>query len=270
MNYQTVTITKENNVGILTLNRPDKLNAVDFTMMEEAPAALEELSSDRQIRVLIITGSGRGFCAGADVGATIDKTKKEKSIWDTGIGRSLQGQRSLMTLVLGIRNAPVPVIAAVNGVAAGVGLSIALACDIRIASDKARFSMAFVKMGLVPDNGGSYFLPRLIGLGQAAELILTGKIIEAQEADRIGIVNRVVPHESLMEAARDLARVIAGNPPLTVKAARWALYQGMVAPDLEEHIKYESGMNNLLLETEDQKEAVKAYFEKRPPQFKGQ
>jgi 2-(1,2-epoxy-1,2-dihydrophenyl)acetyl-CoA isomerase len=130
--------------------------------------------------------------------------------------------------------------------------------------------MAFVKMGLVPDTGGSYFLPRLTGPARAAELILSGNIIDAQEADRIGMVNRIVPHDSLMDETMELARRIAGNPPLTVKAAKRALYLGMVTPDMAEHIKYESALNNLLMETEDQKEAVQAYTQKREPKYKGQ
>ncbi|MEE9401532.1 MAG: enoyl-CoA hydratase-related protein, partial [Dehalococcoidia bacterium] len=179
------------------------------------------------------------------------------------------GKGTLIATVLRIRDMNKPVIAAINGAVVGAALGLALACDIMIASDKARFSMIFVKRGIVPDTAGSFTLPRIVGLPRACELTLTGDTIDAAEADRIGLVNRVVPHDDLMKAARELAERIAKNPPLAVGMAKTALHSGMAGTDILEHMKYEVELQEKLLNTEDFMEAATAFLEKREPVFKG-
>ena len=269
MQYETLTLSKEEHTCVLTLNRPDKLNALNFTMNTELPQALDEICADREIRVVIITGAGDAFCSGGDVKETLGVQVSQPSMWKVNFGRRLKGEPNLIDLVTGMRQAGIPFIAAVNGVAVGVGFSLALACDMRLASEKARFSMAFVRRGICPDTGATYLLPRLIGSGRASELFLTGRFIDAQEADKIGLVNRVVPHEELMPAARELAKQIAENPPLAVQVSKRMMYLGMVTPDLGEQIAYESACSRMLMETEDFAEGVTAFLEKRAPEFKG-
>jgi len=269
MQYETLLLSIEEHICVLTLNRPDKLNALNFTMNTELPQALREIGEDRKIRAVIITGAGDAFCSGGDVKETLGVQISQPSMWKVNFGRRLKGEPNLIDLVTGMRQAGIPFIAAINGVTVGVGFSLALACDMRIASEKARFSMAFVRRGVCPDTGATYLLPRLIGSGRASELFLTGKFIDASEADRIGLVNRVVPHDELMASAKELAEEIANNPPLAVQVAKRMMYLGMVAPDLGEQIAYESACSRMLMETDDFAEGIKSFTEKRPPEFKG-
>jgi enoyl-CoA hydratase/carnithine racemase len=162
-----------------------------------------------------------------------------------------------------------PVIAAINGVVAGGGMSFAMACDIRIASDRARFSQIFVKRGIIPDNGSTWLLPRLVGMAKACELIWTGDIIDAAEGERIGLVSRVVPHDDLLSVVRELATRIASGPPITVQLAKHALYQGALTTDLHSQMELELHHNAICSTTEDRKEGMRAFIEKREPIFKG-
>jgi len=208
--YDGVLVDIEEGIGTLTLNRPEKLNAFDRGMCRDLIDALRMLSGSEQVRVILLTGAGRGFCAGADLG-----TLAEGAAELVGAGREVP--------VL-IRTAPQPVLAAVNGPAAGGGANLALACDYRIASDQASIGQVFHKLGLVPDWGGSFFLPRLVGTAKALELVWSARMVLAAEALALGLFDRVVPHERLQAEARALARLWASHPPLAVRRAKEALY----------------------------------------------
>src|SRR3981189_130927 len=219
MSYECLLYETKDHVATLTLNRPDRLNALGGTLREDLTAGLTHAIDDPDVRVIVITGAGKGFCAGGDVKAMQDANQ-------AGRARPLMERvaPSRDRTVLLMRDSPKPIIAAVNGAAAGAGMNLALACDIRIASSAARFSQAFVRRGLHPDWGGTYFLPRVVGMAKACELIFTGEIIDAQEALRRGIVNAVYQPEELLPATHELARKIAAGPPVAIRLAKRALY----------------------------------------------
>lgn len=267
MQYKNINLEKNNGIATLTLNRPETINAWNPEMSQEAIDALDEIGKDENTRVLIITGAGKGFSSGADV-----KQELAKSIDGTPgsvFERVMQGKASVLGATLQVRRMDKPVIAAINGVAAGAGFSFALACDIRIASEKARFSMAFILRGLIPDCGGTFFLPKLVGSAKACELIFTGDMIDAQEAEKIGLVNRVVPHEELMKSTEELANKLVNRPPLSLKYAKRAIYKGLTEIDLPSHLDYEAAVNRMCNDTEDFKEGVASFLEKREAVFKG-
>lgn len=269
MPYDTILLEKSEGTAVLTLNRPEVMNAWNPLMAREAAEALADLDGDDSVRVLIITGAGKAFSSGADVGRLKETAEGKVPFLETTAGMVLTGQTSLLTAVERIRNLSKPVIAAIHGVAAGAGLSVALGCDIRIATEDSRFTMAFVKRGLIPDLGGTYFLPRLVGPGMAAKLIFTGDVIDAREAARIGLVDELVPPGEALARARALAQTIARNPPLAVRMAKKALYKGMNEPDLRSQMDYEIFIQCGLQRTEDFREGVVSFFEKREPHFKG-
>lgn len=221
MSYEYTLIDREDGVATVTLNRPEKLNAFAGQMRQELGDALAEVDEDRSVRVIVLTGAGRGFCAGADVGYLAE-------LVDRGDADSLAllveaGRRVVTT----IRNSDKPVIASLNGVAAGGGANLALACDLRIASDRARIGQTFNRIGLAPDWGGTYFLPRLAGPARALELFWTADVIDAAECLRLGLVNRVVPHETLAAETRALAQMLAAKPPLPLTLAKRAVYASL-------------------------------------------
>ncbi|MEE8470459.1 MAG: enoyl-CoA hydratase-related protein [Dehalococcoidia bacterium] len=272
MSYKMVIYEKEDWVATITLNRPEKLNAFNMEMMGEIDMALDEAAKDKEVRAIIITGTGRGFTTGLDLNYWV-ATKGDgelPSMASTVRGRMVTyGERSLLTLLLKIQSMPKPVIAAVNGIAVGGGFILTAACDLKVASEEARFSMLQVKRGLMPDGGGTYFLPRAVGLTKALELALTGDTIDAREAERIGLLNRVVPAEALMATAREMAVKIASNAPLAVAMTKAALYKGAQEDDLAAHMDYEVYIMNILFATEDFNEGMSAFMEKREPAFKG-
>ena len=271
---------KKNHIAIVTLNRPDVGNAFDFILMEELDHVFRDnLELDDAIRAIVLTGAGKYFCTGVDLNmfASKDPLVKEEDL-EKGIASSRVqeqqgevpwGKGTVLGAVVMMRSVRQPVIAAINGPAVGLGFSIALACDMRIASDRARFSAVFVKRGVGPDTGVSFTLPRVVGFPKACELMLTGDMIDAAEAERIGVVNKVVPHDQLMTAAKELAERIAKNPPLAVAEHKEALYKSMSETDIIEQLKLEVAIQDKLLNTEDFKEAAAAFLEKRPPVFKG-
>ena len=266
--FQHIALQRRGQVAVITLQRPDRLNALNQQMAQELHDLLDQLAGEfPETRVLIITGAGRGFCSGADVG---DIAKRMTNSMDGDLRPSPDEDRGpsiTMRLAPRLREIPQPVIAAVNGVAAGAGLGIALSCDIRIASENARFTSVFVKRSLVPDAGVSQILGALTGPGIAAEMALTGRVYDAQWALAKGLVNQVVPAEELMSQAESLAGEIAANPPLAVRATK-ALFNGHY-PDLNQVIEAEHRANDAVRGTADQKEAVQAFLEKREPKFTG-
>lgn len=257
--YKTLLYEKKDNIGVLTVNRPDKLNAISNKLTEELESFLDEAEKDVNLRVLVITGAGeKAFVAGADINELVER--------DAKMGRDVS--RFRQDLFARIENLPVPVIAGVNGYALGGGLELALACNIRIASEKAQFGAPEVKLGIIPGDGGTQRLPRLVGLGRAMELVLTGDFIDASEALRIGLVNRVVPHEELMDNVMALAKKIASRPPLAVKYAKEAVNRSQEG-DTTSGYALESYLHALACTTEDKKEGVAAFLEKRKGEFKG-
>jgi enoyl-CoA hydratase/carnithine racemase len=266
--YETVIYEKENNIAVMTLNRPDVKNAFDRTMMTEMDAVLTEVARDVEARVLIITGAGKAFCTGADINYLMS-VGTEHTLHQTTMEEMIRGDGNVLTTVLKIRNMPKPVIAAVNGVAAGGGLAIALACDIRLAADTARFNMIFTKRGVIPESGSTYTMPRLIGTARALELIFTADTVDAAEADRIGLVNRVCPAGQLLNAAREMAAKISQNSPIALGFAKAAIYKGIAETDIAAQMDYEAYVENVLFGTEDFQEGIKSFMEGRPPQFKG-
>ncbi len=269
MAYDAIILEKGDGLATITLNKPDKNNAFDLPMMEEIDDAINDVSQDTNVRVVIITGAGKAFCAGGDVSYLQTLMEDRACIARTVIGDVVRRSGTMPTVVLKIRNMMKPVIAAVNGIAAGGGMGVALACDMRIMSDKARFSTVFIKRGVIPDCAATYNLPRLVGMAKACELVLRGNVIDAQESERIGLVNMVVPHDELMKATREFAGEIAQNPPIAVGLAKAALYKGMLETDIGGQMDYEAYIQNALMATEDFAEGIKSFFEKREPVFRG-
>jgi enoyl-CoA hydratase/carnithine racemase len=245
------------------LNRPERLNALGDSLRDDLLDAVTRASADHEVRVMIVTGAGKGFCAGGDVKA-MNEAKEDRR--ERPLIEKIAPSRD--RTLLAMRDAPQPIIAAVNGAAAGAGMNLALGCDIRIASTAAKFSQAFVRRGLHPDWGGTYFLPRVVGMAKACELIFTGDIIDASEAMRLGLVSQVVAPEALMPTANDLARKIATGPPIAVRLAKRALYHS-VDSDLRAALEFETFAQNVCSETEDAREGIRAFVEKRAPVFQG-
>lgn len=261
--YETIQYRKSDGLVTITLNRPNVLNAVNEKMGQELQQALREAERDDDVRCLIITGSGRAFSAGEDI-------QDLRGQYERGENPKL-GERLLQKynpIIRRIRRMEKPVIAAVNGVAAGAGAGIAYSCDLRIASENAKFLQAFIRVGLAPDSGTSYFLPRLAGFSKALELSLTGDELTSKDAERYGLVYKVVPEEMLMSAAQDIATKLAQGPTKAIGLTKRALNKSISA-DLETVLEYESYLQEIAGATADHIEAVRAFFEKRKPVFKG-
>lgn len=262
MGYEYILVEKKDRIGTIILNRPEKLNAFAGLMRQELLTALEDAADDDQVRVVVITGAGKAFCVGGDVNEFASGSSK-------AVEKGISSRRHAMNqAVLCINGMEKPVIASVNGVAAGGGCNLALACDIRIAGEKARFGQVFAKRGLHPDWGGIYFLPRLVGYAKAAELIFSADVIDAAEALDIGLVNRVVPQEDLESETRRLASRMAANAPLPLAFAKRGL-QNSGHWDLPQTLDYEAYVLELLMKSEDVKEGFASFLEKREPNFKG-
>jgi enoyl-CoA hydratase/carnithine racemase len=260
--YDNINISESNGILTITLNRPEKLNAFVGHMRRDLADALEHAGSDRSIRVVILTGAGRGFCAGGDVEAMaqlMEQRDSEEFARILGAGRRV---------ILAIRQMTKPVIAAVNGIAAGAGCNLALACDLRIASTEASFTQSFIKIGLNPDWGGTFFLPRLVTPNKACELFFLGQTLRAEEALRLGIVNQVVEPGELENATQQLAEKLRSAPPIALASAKLAVYTSE-ANDLETMLRHETEAQLRCFESDDAHEGVKAFLEKREPRFTG-
>lgn len=260
MKYEHLLLEKKDRIATITLNQPEKLNAFSVKMRESLGLATDEIAKDDEIRVVIITGAGRGFSSGADLSGSRGKLPSRHENLET------TGPDFRTDLVFKLDK---PVIAAINGVCAGMGLSLALSCDIRIASEAANFCSVFIRRGLIPDCGATYLLPRIVGISKALELMFTGEMIDAAEAERLGIVSRVVPSDELMKTARELAARIAQQPPIAIELTKRVVHRSMI-DDLYRHYDWETYAQQICRDTEDRAEAVRAFLEKRTqPQFKG-
>lgn len=262
MTYEHILVSATEGILTITLNRPEKLNAFVGHMRRDLAEALEHAGSDRGIRVVIITGAGRAFCAGGDVAFMAELMQRHNS---EEFARILGAGRRV---ILAIRQMTKPVIAAVNGPASGAGANLAFACDLRIVSTNATFSQSFLKVGLHPDWGGTFFLPRLVTPNKACELFFLGDSIDAAEAERLNIVNQVVAPEDLEAATIQLAERLRAAPPLALAAAKQAIYASEAA-DLEEMLRYETEAQLRCFDSDDGHEGVRAFLEKREPHFTG-
>lgn len=261
MGYETILFEKSEGVGIVTLNRPKSLNAISYQLKAELSALFDEMEQDTDVKAVIITGGKKAFCAGADIKERSGKTRTQPEFYFN--------QRKTHTDFYGkIENFELPVIAAISGVAVGGGCEIALACDLRIASETARLGLPELKLGALPSGGGTQRLPRLIGVAKAKELMFTSEFVDAAEAHRLGLVNRVVPVDKLMEETMALAVKIAAQPPLAVKYAKRCVNVG-IQLDLPSGLDYETQCASILTTSEDRIEGFKAFTEKRKPVYKG-
>jgi len=265
MDFETIILKKEEAIATITLNCPDKGNSLNSKMLDELIVALDEVGRDKDIRVMILTGAGQGFCGGGDV----------SEMGEGGIYFQVEPERmrqlirqSAQKITLNLRGLEIPTIAMVNGFAVGGGFDYACACDVRIGSEKARFFSAFNNMALVPETGGHYLLPRIVGLCKAMEILYTGKWVDAKEAERIGLLNKLVPADELEKETLEMARQIAKLPPITTRMTKHLVNKGLES-DLETALDMAAAYQAITMTSEDYSEAVVAWQEKREPVFKG-
>lgn len=262
MTYETLQVDRrDDGTAVVTLDRPDKLNAIDWRMWEELAALWRALEEDDDVRVVVLTGAGRGFCAGLDLEAAV-------GLPGMTVPEMMRGQEMGAQVIASLKRLPKPVIAAVNGPAAGGGLALALASDVRLASTQARFGVAFIRLGLSAcDVGVSWLLPRVVGLGHASELMLTGRVVDAAHAERIGLANRVVAPDELLPAALELAAEMARNSPFGLRLTKQGLQDNVDAGSLEAAITLENRNQVLCSRTEDMAAAVQAFVTKQPARY---
>jgi 2-(1,2-epoxy-1,2-dihydrophenyl)acetyl-CoA isomerase len=262
MSFETILYAVGNNILTITLNRPDKLNAMTPLLLSELKEAFQQADADPTVRVVILTGAGRGFCAGADLAAASELMMKGGFSYEENLNATYN------PLILTMQRLQKPIIAAVNGVAAGAGMSLALACDIRIAAESASFLQAFVKIGLIPDSGSTWMLPRLIGMTKAVELMLTGQKVTAAEALALGMVSQVVPDAALVSTVQHMAQQFAAAPTKAIGLIKQAVSFAMTST-LESAMKNEAALQDVAGKSADHMEGIAAFFEKRPAKFKG-
>jgi enoyl-CoA hydratase len=259
MNYKYILFSRKDHVARIEVNRPESLNSLTIDVMRELGYAINEIENDEHLRVVIITGTGdKAFISGGDIKYMEKITGREL------LNEQTEGQE----IIRRMEELRKPIIARINGIALGAGTEIALACDIRIASETARFGLPEITLGIIPGYGGTQRLPRLIGIGKAKELMMTGDIISAEEAYRLGLVNKVVPHNQLDAEVDSVAKKLCERPPLALQMIKEAINYGMQI-DLHSAIRMEARLFNILFNSEDKKEGMAAFLEKRKPTFKG-
>ena len=262
--YETILFEKTGGVATIALNRPKVLNAFNGPLHEDFNAALDRAAEDDEVRCIVLRGEGRGFSAGADL--TGDDLSPQNGSERPDLGEYLR--QTYSRSVMKMTGIPKPIVASLHGPVYGAGLGMALACDLRIAADSAKFSVAFIKIGLLPDAGVSFFLPRVVGLGKAMEMSMLGESVEAEEAGRIGLVNKVVPEESLAEETMALAGQLAALPTKALGRMKSALH-GSFDRNLPDALEEEARGQTFCGNTEDHQEGIAAFFEKRQPNFTG-
>ena len=269
--YELVLYHADHDTGIarVTLNRPDRLNALNDQMQIEIADAVVQADSDSNIRVVIITGAGRAFCAGGDLNNLGGSTNGSGEGWTSGNADEVRRSfRLAQEMILGVQRCEKPVIAMVNGVATGAGLDLACACDIRIGTQRSRFMSAYVRIGLFPGFGGTWLYPRTLGsLGRAAEMLFTGDFLEAEEAYRLGFLNRLVGEEDLESTTMEMAERIAAGPPIAIRLSKLMLYKGLEF-DLDTAMKMAAAGETITLTSRDHIEGVAAFREKRDAQYR--
>jgi enoyl-CoA hydratase len=256
MNFENVLVEKDGAIAVVTMNRPQALNALSYALVKDLSLALQELDQDNEVRVIVVTGGEKVFAAGADI-----KEMAERGPFDERIQERLAYRDQ-------INRIGKPLIAAVSGFALGGGCELAMSCDIIIASETARFGQPEVNLGIIPGSGGTQRLTHLLGKHRAMELVLTGDVISATEAERLGLVNRIFPVELFLEEAKNIASKIAAKPVLAIKSAKEAVLKAANVP-LDEGLDYERKSFYLLFASEDRSEGMRAFLEKRKPDFKG-
>ena len=256
MNFENVTVEKDGAVGVVTLNRPQALNALSYGLVKDLSLAMQELDQDPEVRAIVVTGGEKVFAAGADI-----KEMADRGPFDERIQERLAYRDKINKITK-------PVIAAVSGFALGGGCELAMSCDIIIAAENARFGQPEVNLGIIPGSGGTQRLTHVLGKHRAMELVLTGDMLSASDAERLGLVNRVVPAELVLEEAKNVAKKIAAKPALAIKAAKEVVLKAANAP-LDEGLEFERKSFYLLFASEDRSEGMKAFLEKRKAEFKG-
>lgn len=264
MDFETVILKKEGHIATITMNRPEMMNALNIQMLQEMVAAIDEIARNDNVRVVILTGAGRVFCSGAD----ISEGGKASGLSGTPVEMHHNVRNSYQKVALGLQRLDKPTIAMVNGAAVGAGCDFAFACDMRVGSEKARFRNGFVRVGLIPGGGGTWLYTRLMGLGRGLEFLFTGDFLEAEEAEHIGVLNKIVPAEDLERETIELAQKIANNPPLAVQMSKMMAYKALDS-DLEAALEQAAACQALALSSEDHREGVNAFIERREAQFKG-
>jgi len=274
MKFQTITLEKKDQIATLTLNRPEAMNAVNEQMANDLTAAMADLSDDEESRVLVIKGAGRAFCVGGDFDYSKVRTGEvaleDLKVWpevERQVKRGKLPPKPQRQIILGLQNLDKPTVAVIDGFAAGLGFDMALACDMRIGSPKARFTVGYTTAGIPPDSGGAWLMPRVMGLGKALEYIFTGDTCTADEAYRIGILNRLVPSEQLEEETQKLARKIANGSPIAFRLSKLMVYKGLDM-DLDTALAFAMACVTIATSSQDHKEAIKAFADKKLPQFK--
>ncbi len=264
MSYEHIRLGCDSGIATLTLNRPETRNSMSPAMGEEVTRAAEEIGADPDVRVVVVTGAGKAFSSGGDLAMLARDAGLSGETGPTMAG----APRGFYARFLAIRNLPQPTIAAMNGHAIGAGLCLALACDLRIAVAGAKMGMTFTKLGLHPGMGATYFLPRLIGTARACELFFTGRVIDAAEAERLGMVNRVASQQDFPAVVQALAREVAEAAPIAVRMVKKAIYRGVVH-SLDEMLDFESLQQGISFTTDDAREGISAVLAQRTPKFQG-